>query len=355
MSRFSKRKVASLAGIIFLAVAILVSCERPDPQEAAVLLPTLAPPPPPTAVPLPTQPPVQVYVVIAQPTARAEQPVVDGQLVQMVTVTPVMDVQSTVVPPSPTAQASAAATPLPDNYFLGWAWSDSLMESHNLVTVDMGGIILRDRPSQEGRTVGIVMGFADVFVVGKGRCGYSPIIVHAINMLSRTTPHLEVLPPEPAPTEYPPFFPTPRPQGISTTGWAFTDELTILGQTAISGPLGVNLRSDPCWGATNLGFIPAGSDLIVLGLPNDDYTPVRVNNDVLQIPFDELIIATIKAEVAVNRPTPNSEAEATPSESEPALTPTGTAPTPTSTATETPPPEPSPTATPSATNEPLES
>ena len=353
------RKLASLGGIIFLAVAILAGCERPDPQEVAVLVPTLPPPPPPTAVPLPTQPPVQVYVVIAQPTVRAEQPVVDGQLVQVVTATPVMIVQTTAMPPSPTAQPNVAATALPDNYFLGWAWSDSLVESNNRVTVDMGGIILRDRPSQNGRTVGLVMGFADVFVVGKGRCGYSPVIVHATNMLSRTTPHLEVLPPEPAPTEFPPFFPTPVPRGISTTGWAFTDELTILGQTAISGPLGVNLRSDPCWGATNLGFIPAGSDLIVLGLPNDDYTPVRINNDVLQIPFDNLIIAPIRAEFAVNRLPPTSEVEATPSEVEPTPTPTATATT--SSATETPTPEPSPspepspTATPSRTSVPQES
>jgi len=348
MKRFHLRKLAWLGGIIFLATAVLAGCERPDPQEAAVLLPTLPPPPPPTAVPLPTQPPVQVYVVIAQPTAKAEQLVSDGQLVQVVTATPLMAAEATGIPPSPTAEGTAVATALPDNYFLGWAWSDSLIESNNLVTVDMGGIILRDRPSQEGRTVGIVMGFANVFVVGQGRCGYSPVIVHAINMLSRTTPQLEVLPSEPVPTELPPFFETPAPLGISTSGWAFTDELTILGQTAISGPLGVNLRSDPCWGATNLGFIPAGSDLIVLGLPRDDYTPVRVNNDVLQIPHDNLIIATIKAEFAVTRLPLISETAT--SEAEPTLTPT-----PTSSATETPSPVPSPTVTPSVTNEPQES
>jgi hypothetical protein len=330
------RKLAWLGGIIFLAAAILAGCERPDPQEVAVLLPTL---PPPTAVPLPTQPPIQVYVVIAQPEVQAEQPVSGGQLVQVVTATPVMAIEATAISPSPIAEGSDVATALPDNYFLGWAWSDSLIESNNLTTVDMGGIILRDRPSQDGRSVGIVMGFANVFVVGQGRCGYSPVIVHAMNMLSRTTPHLEVLPSEPVPTELPPFFETPVSRGISATGWAFTDELTILGQTAISGPLGVNLRSDPCWGATNLGFIPAGSDLIILGLPRDDYTPVRVNNDVLQIPFDNLIIATIKAEFAVPR-FPSI------SETEPTFTPT-----PASSATETPSPEPSPT----VTNESLES
>lgn len=344
------RKVAWFGGIIILAAAILAGCERPDPQEPAALVPTLPPLPPPTAVPLPTQPPVQVYVVIAQPTARAEQPVAGGQSVQVVTATPVMVVQATAIPPTATAEAGVAATPLPENYFLGWAWSDSLIESYNLVTVDVGGIILRDRPSQDGRTVGIVMGFADVFVVGQERCGYSPVIVHATNMLSRTTPHLEVLPPEPAPTDLPPFFSTPIPQGVTTTGWAYTDELTILGQTAISGPLGVNLRSDPCWGAPNLGFIPAGSDLIVLGLPRDDYTPVRVNNDVLQIPFDPFVFPALKAEIAVNRLTPSATV---PTEAELTLTPTGTA-TPPS-ATETPTPLPSPTRTPSATNEPQES
>jgi hypothetical protein len=345
---FHLRKIAWFGVIIFMAAAILAGCERPDPQEAAALVPTL--PPPPTAVPLPTQPPVQVYVVIAQPTVRAEQPVGDGQIVQVVTATPVTEVQQATVPPTPMAEASAAATPLPENYFLGWAWSGSLIESSHMVNVDMGGIILRDRPSQDGRTVGIVMGFADVFVVGQERCGYSPIIVHAINMLSRTTPHLEVLSPEPAPTDLPPFFSTSIPQGLSTTGWVYTDELTILGQTAISGPLGVNLRSDPCWAAPNLGFIPAGSNLIVLGLPRDDYTPVRVNNDVLQIPFDPLVSATIKAEIAVNRHLPDGTV---PAAGEMTLTPTGTA-SPLS-ATEAATLQPSPTMTPSATNEPQES
>ncbi len=330
-----------------MAAAILAGCERPDPQEAVALVPTLPPPPPPTAVPLATQPPVQVYVVIAQPTVRAEQPVADGQLVQVITATPVMEVQQTAVPPTPVAEVSAAATPLPENYFLGWAWSDSLIENSHIVNVDMGGIILRDRPSQDGRVVGIVMGFADVFVVGRERCGYSPIIVHATNMLSRTTPHLEVLAPEPAPTDLPPFFSTSVPQGLTTTGWAFTDELTILGQTAISGPLGVNLRADPCWAAPNLGFIPAGSDLIVLGLPRDDYTPVRVNNDVLQIPFDPLVSATIQAGIAGNRYLPDGTV---PAVEEMTLTPTGTASP--SSATEMATSLPSPTMTPSVTNEP---
>jgi len=298
---FSLKKLALTCGFIMLMIVVLAGCERPDPQEAAVLTPTQTVPPPPTSLPLPTQAPVQVYVVIAQPTGSAQQPVSAGQNQVIVTVTPVAPEadapEVAVVEPQVTPQPTA----LPENYYLGWAWSDSLVEQNNLTTVDVGGIILRDRPSLDGRAVGIVMGFANVVVVGEARCGYDPVIVHAAYMLSRTTPPLEVMPPDPKPTELPPFYPTAIPRGNTSTGWAYTDELTILGETAISGPLGVNLRSDPCWGGTNLGFIPAGTDLIVLGLPNGDYTPVRVNNDALQVPFDPLFIATLSADFVGNQ------------------------------------------------------
>jgi hypothetical protein len=291
--KLSFGKTALGLGIILVTMFILVGCERPDPQESAVLTPTQTATPLPTAQTLPTQQPVQVYVVIAQPTGSAEQPVSADQNQIVVTVTPEVPGQITPEVVAVEPQLSEDPTPLPENYYLGWAWSDSLVEENNLTTVDLGGIILRDRPSQDGRTVGIVMGFANVVVVGDSRCGYDPVIVHAAYMLSRTTPPLEVLPPDPRPTELPPFYVTPLPRGIATTGWAYTDELTILGETAISGPLGVNLRSDPCYGATNLGFIPAGTDLIVLGLPSGNYTPVRVNNDTLQKPFDPLVVATV--------------------------------------------------------------
>jgi hypothetical protein len=175
---------------------------------------------------------------------------------------------------------------LPADFYIGWVWTNSLIDSKDQVTVVKEGLTLHDRPSQEGNTVGTVIGLADVIIVGQKYCGYTPIMVDVANMLLRTTPHPAVLPAEPLPTEPPPFTPTARPVGNVTNGWAYTDELTLLGETAISGALGINLRSDPCLAATNLGFIPAGSNLIVTGLPNEDYTPVRVNNDILQPPFE---------------------------------------------------------------------
>lgn len=324
----------TLGGLALLALLILVGCERPDPQETVAEAPTETPTPLPTPSPGPTQPPVQVYVVIAQPTTNPNQPLAgfqgDQSSAQQATATTI-EILPTVTPPT-----TPVPTALPEDYFIGWAWSESLNESQEQVVVDQNGIVLRDRPALDGKSVGIVMGFADVIIVGRQRCGYTPIIVHGRNMLSRTTPQPEVFPPEPVPTELPPFMPTPIPQTNTTDGWAYTDELTILGQTAISGPLGVNLRSDPCQTADNLGFIPAGSNLIIIGFANGEYTPVRVDNDIIQLPYDPLVFATAEADTSLIKSTlqPTSTPTATLEET---ISPTPEA---TQTLTETPTPSP---------------
>jgi hypothetical protein len=191
--------------------------------------------------------------------------------------------------PTATPPGTLAPTAAPEGYYLGWAWSDSLEAVGEQAAVDQYGLLLRDRPSRDGREVGIVVGFANLIVVGQARCGYTPVLVHEHSLLSRMSPHPQIATAQPLPTEAPPFAPTPFPDRSNViSGWAYTDELTILGQTAISGPLGVNLRSDPCAGATNLGFIPAGSNMVVTGWPSGDYTPVRLEKDVVQAPLDLL-------------------------------------------------------------------
>jgi hypothetical protein len=277
MERGSSRTLVSLWGLLFLALAALVGCERPDPLETVVAAPTLTPTPEPSQTIEPTQPPVQVYVVVVQPTPEATQPVAGSVPVSAPT-------QGQVEPSAtPTAVATPEPTPYPEDYVLGWAWTESLFsEEDESVVVEQIGIVLRDRPSVEGRKVGIVLGMAEVIPVGREYCGYTPVLVYVDNMLTRTTPHPEIWPPEPKPTELPPFAPPPVPIGNATSGWAYTDAITVLGETAISGALGINLRGDPCIGATNLG-----SNMIVVGPAREDYTPVRVSNEVLQLPFDE--------------------------------------------------------------------
>jgi hypothetical protein len=292
-----------LGGLLLLAWSLLTGCERPDPQEAEVLSPTSLPP---TLIPAtagPTQAPVQVYVVVAQLQIAAP------------TATP--------APVLPTATVPGTATPMavPEGYYLGWAWTESLEVSGDQAAVDQYGILLRDRPSRDGREVGLVIGFADLMVVGQGRCGYTPVLVHEYLLLSHMSPQPEVATSMPLPTEAPPFYPTPLPDLSKViSGWAYTDELTILGETAISGPLGVNLRSDPCLAATNLGFIPAGTNMVVTGWPSGDYTPVRLNKELLQPPLEEPLLPRIlngellsggRQEIQTETPTAEITREAT--------------------------------------------
>ncbi len=281
------RRLIFFGALLFVALGLLVGCERPDPQETVAAPPSQTPTPLPVLTLPPTQPPIQVYVVVVQPTADSSQPVATNLPVMAPTVPPAES------PPSPTPEASLEPTPWPEDFFLGWAWTDSLIADEDTARAVVQGLTLRDRPSFDGREVGVVIGLSDVFVVGRERCGYTPVLVHADNMLSRTTPHPEIYPLEPLPTAAPPFEPTPFPTGNATSGWAYTNEITVLGETAISGALGINLRSAPCVAGTNLGFVPAGSNMIVSGLPSGDYTPVLIQNIVLQPPFEfsELAVA----------------------------------------------------------------
>jgi hypothetical protein len=272
-----------LGGLLILAWALLTGCERPDPQEAVILSPTAPPTAPASATAGPTQAPVQVYVVVVQPTAppSASSPTQLQIAAPSATLAPVL--------PTATPPGTSIPTAIPEGFYSGWAWTESLAVSGEQAAVDQYGLLLRDRPSRDGREVGIVVGFADLVVVGQARCGYTPVLVNEHSMLSRTSPRPEVATSMPLPTPAPPFAPTPFPERSSVmSGWAHTDALTILGQTAIGGPLGVNLRSDPCLGATNLGFIPAGANMIVTGWPNGDYTPVRINKDLVQPPLEPL-------------------------------------------------------------------
>jgi hypothetical protein len=281
MSSLYTPKSIFLFGFILISLGLLFGCERPDPNDSIIQMPADTATPMPTPSALPTQTSVQVYVVVVTPTPDVSQSEKSHRPVSIT----INKSAIVVVSPKPLV-TTIESTPIPADYYQGWAWSDSLKDDRDQMRVVISGLTLRDRPAQDGRVVGVVFGLVDVSVVGREKCGYTPILVHADDLITKTTPHPEVLPPEPLPTEPPLFTPLPVPTARFTNGWAYTDELTLLGQTAISGPLGINLRSDPCRAAPNLGFVPAGSDMIVTGPPGIEYTAVQVSNDILQPPLN---------------------------------------------------------------------
>jgi hypothetical protein len=281
------RRLTYFSGLLLLSVGVLLlsGCERPDPEQPVATLTATSVPSTATPFIFPTSAPPQVYVVVVPPS------VVEPTAAATQANTFIVAQQPTATPtafPSPIIQESTSNLDdyFRENYYLGWARSDALTVFRNHIFAPVSGLTLLDKPADEGESVGLVIGLADLIVAGRSRCGYTPVLAHATNMMDIVTPRPVIEAPIPLGV-----LNTPTPLGRlypegTTTGWAYTSEMLVIGQNAIAGPLGLNLRAEACQGAKNLGFLPSAADLVVTGRPEGDYTPVLVKNDVLQLPFD---------------------------------------------------------------------
>jgi hypothetical protein len=275
-------KVVALA---IIAAFLLVACERPDPYTVAAAAPVLVPTDVMSPEPTATSAPVQVNVTILMPTtiAAGQNPLqILPESVQVVVVTPTPEATEAAA----LSQTTIEPTPYPANFYMGWAWSDGLViKDNDNVFVSSKGAHLRDRPAPDGKRIGLVVGFAEVFVVGQSYCGYTPVMAHQGNMLTMTTPRPDVVQPA-SMTEQQPASPLFAVQQGTTSGWAHIGSLVIMDESSVTpGQFGINLRQEPCKYAINLGFVPADGLMTITGPPSGDYIPVRVNNDVIQFPL----------------------------------------------------------------------
>ncbi|MCI0395368.1 MAG: M23 family metallopeptidase [Chloroflexi bacterium] len=180
-----------------------------------------------------------------------------------------------VLPPTPTGPS--------EDTVLGWGATSflGLMGGRATVTSQFG-LNLRATPGMSAPVLGIVKGFASVTVAGLAQGSFTPILARKVDILNLVSPLPAVTPPTPLPGTIP-TPPPPQPIHDTTPGWAFTAGIAITGQEAIAGPLGINLRAEPRRDATMVGFVPAGATMIVTGPPQGEYTPVRVDDDVIQL------------------------------------------------------------------------
>jgi hypothetical protein len=74
--------------------------------------------------------------------------------------------------------------------------------------------------------------------------------------------------------------------------------MTASGSTAVAGQYGINLRAQPRRDGQNIGFVPANAKMIITGAPQGEYTPVRVDDNVLQRPFNAAISRSAATETA---------------------------------------------------------
>ena len=188
------------------------------------------------------------------------------------------------LPEQPPVVAPDDREPPADTY-LGWAWTPYLTITDRRAVVGRFGINLRHRPTRAGQNIGLLKGGATVTIVGQSRGEYTPVLAHRADVLNipGVIPTIEQPDPLPGDTSPPP--PPPEPVHDTTPGWAFSTQITVTGETAVAGRYGINLRDAPRRNAKNIGFVPANINMLVTGPAQGEYTPVRIDDDLLQPPF----------------------------------------------------------------------
>ena len=188
--------------------------------------------------------------------------------------------------------APAGAGEDEEDVFLGWAFTQGLELQGEQAVTNQFGINLRARPQTNAGMIGLVKGMAVVRLAGQPQGEYTPVRVRRQDFVELTAPDLEVAQPDPLPAGGPPPPEPPAPIHDTTPGWAFTAAMTVTDGEAVAGELGINLRAAPRRDGENVGFVPGGARLIVTGAAQGEYTPVRVDDEVLQPPFQPQAAAT---------------------------------------------------------------
>jgi hypothetical protein len=185
------------------------------------------------------------------------------------------------VPPPP---PSGSGGQPPANLLLGWAWTQNLAISGRQAIVGALGINLRAAASQGSARLGLLKEGAVASVVGLARGEYTPVWARKADVLELASPLPVVSQPDPFPAGAEPP-PPAEPVPDSTPGWVFTSQIVTSGTAVEAGMYGLNLRDGPRRDARAIGFVPAGASLIITGPAQGEYTPVRVDDRVLQPPF----------------------------------------------------------------------
>jgi hypothetical protein len=187
-------------------------------------------------------------------------------------------------PPPPPAPGPDRPTD-PDSY-TGWAWTPYLEIMGRLALVGRFGINLRSGPNQNTQNIGLAQGGATVTIIGEPNGEYTPVRVRRDNVLNAASPMPAIVSFQPLPEPDSPPPPPAQPIHDTTPGWAFTTAIEINGSQATANQYGINLRDAPRRDASNIGFVPGAVSLIVTGPAQGEYTPVRVDDTILQPPFD---------------------------------------------------------------------
>ncbi|MCZ7670757.1 MAG: SH3 domain-containing protein [Chloroflexi bacterium] len=146
------------------------------------------------------------------------------------------------------------------------------------------GVNLRAAPSLSGAKMGTLREGAQAYIAGKVKGVYACIRRQKGDILNLPAMLPAVIQPEalPAPTEPQP---APKPVHDTTRVGPFQQGLWFQEKRLLSGHMVsiCGMRHDG--NANNIGFVPGNSHIIVTGPPQGEYTPVRVDDKILQPPL----------------------------------------------------------------------
>ncbi len=186
------------------------------------------------------------------------------------------------VAPPPTTPAPIPTAPPPADAVLGWAFTQNLTVNGRQVISGRFGTNLRAAPNQTGSKLGLFVEGGIGTLAGQTRGEYTPVYVSRSSLRNIPATQPPVTQPTPLPDSSAPPTPAPQPTSDTTPGWAFTAAITVSGGMATAGQYGINLRQTPRRDAAMVGFVPGNANMIVTGAAQGEYTPVRVDDKIIQ-------------------------------------------------------------------------
>ncbi|MCB8928325.1 MAG: M23 family metallopeptidase [Ardenticatenaceae bacterium] len=194
-----------------------------------------------------------------------------------------VNIPDEVAPPIvPTPDPDPEPTPPPTDAILGWAYTQNLTINGRTVISGRFGTNLRAAPVRGGSKLGLFIEGGTGTLAGQSSGEYTPVWVSRSSLRNIPSPLPPITQPTPLPGDSTPPPPPPQPISDTTPGWAFTAAITVSGGMANAGQYGINLRAAPRRDAEKVGFVPGNASMIVTGAPQGEYTPVRVDDNILQ-------------------------------------------------------------------------
>ncbi|MAT97616.1 MAG: hypothetical protein CL608_10775 [Anaerolineaceae bacterium] len=197
-------------------------------------------------------------------------------------------------------------TPPPADAILGWAYTQNLTIDGRKATSGRFGTNLRAAPVRGGSKLGLFVENGTGTVAGQSSGEYTPVYVPRSSLRNIPANLPSVTQPTPFPDDTTTPTAPPQPTADTTPGWAFTAAISVAGGMATAGQYGINLRKAPRRDAEKVGFVPGNASMIVTGAAQGEYTPVRVDDDVLQetVTGPVSVVDTIKTPDEVLDPEP---------------------------------------------------